>query len=32
MSFKEDSDTVLYRGEHFNPSLAGNFDVTDPLE
>jgi len=32
MSFKEDSDTVLYRGEHFHPGLARNFEVTDPLE
>ena len=24
--------TVLYRGEHFHPGLARNFDVTDPLE
>ncbi|MBN2256327.1 MAG: transposase zinc-binding domain-containing protein, partial [Anaerolineaceae bacterium] len=32
MSYNEDSDTVLYRGEHFHPGLARNFDVTDPLE
>ncbi len=32
MSFKEDSKTVLYRGEHFHPTLARNFDVADPLE
>jgi hypothetical protein len=32
MSFNKDSDTVLYRGEHFHPGLARNFDVTDPLE
>ena len=32
MVFKENSDTVLYRGEHFHPTLARNFDVTDPLE
>jgi len=32
MSFNEDSDTVLYRGEHFHPPLARNFDVKDPLE
>ena len=31
MSFNEDSDTVLYRGEHFHPGLARNFDVSDPL-
>lgn len=31
MSFNEDSDTVLYRGEHFHPGLARYFDVTDPL-
>lgn len=32
MSYSEDSDTVLYRGEHFHPTLARNFDVTNPLE
>ncbi len=32
MTFNEGSDTVLYRGEHFHPTLARNFDVTDPLE
>ena len=32
MSFNEGSDTVLYRGEHFHPTLARNFDVSDPLE
>lgn len=32
MVFNENSDTVLYRGEHFHPGLARNFDVTDPLE
>ena len=32
MSFNEDSDTVLYRGEHFHPGLARNFDVADPLD
>jgi len=32
MSYNEDSDTVLYRGEHFHPTLARNFDVSDPLE
>ncbi|MCD4706553.1 MAG: hypothetical protein K8S62_02305 [Candidatus Sabulitectum sp.] len=31
MSFNESSDTVLYRGEHFHPTLAGNFDVAGPL-
>ena len=29
-SFNEGSDTVLYRGEHFHPTLARNFDVSDP--
>lgn len=32
MSYNENSDTVLYRGEHFHPSFARNFDVIDPLE
>jgi hypothetical protein len=32
MSFNDGSDTVLYRGEHFHPTLARNFDVSDPLE
>ena len=32
MSFNEGSDTVLYRGEHFHPTLARNFDVAGPLE
>ena len=32
MSYSEDSDTVLYRGEYFHPGLARNFEVTDPLE
>jgi len=32
MSFNEGSDTVLYRGEHFHPALARNFDVAGPLE
>ncbi len=32
MSFNEGSDTVLYRGEHFHPTLARNFDVSEPLE
>ena len=32
LSFNEGSDTVLYRGEHFHPTLARNFDVSDPLE
>ena len=32
MSFNENSKTVLYKGEHFHPTLARNFDVTDPLE
>ena len=25
MTFNEGSDTVLYRGEHFHPTLARNF-------
>ena len=29
---RPDSDTVLYGGEHFHPTLARNFDVTDPLD
>jgi hypothetical protein len=32
MSFNEGSDTVLYRGEHFHPTLARNIEVKDPLE
>jgi hypothetical protein len=32
MTFNEGSDTVLYRGEHFHPTLARNFDVRNPLE
>jgi hypothetical protein len=32
MSFNKGSDIVLYRGEHFHPTLARNFDVSDPLE
>ena len=32
MSFNEHSHTVLYRGEHFHPTLARNFDVSEPLE
>ncbi len=32
MSFNENSKTVLYRGEHFHPILARNFDVAGPLE
>jgi len=32
MTFNEDSDTVLYKGEHFHPTLARNFDVAGPLE
>jgi len=31
MSFNKDSETVVYRGEHFHPTLAGNFEVSDPL-
>jgi hypothetical protein len=32
MVFNENTDTVLYRGEHFHPGLTRNFDITDPLE
>jgi len=32
MSFNEGSKTVVYRGEHFHPTLARNFDVKGPLE
>ena len=32
MSFNEGSNSVLYRGEHFHPTLARNFDVAGPLE
>ncbi len=32
MSFNKDSQTVVYKGEHFHPTLARNFDVSDPLE
>ena len=32
MSFNEDSKTVVYKGEHFHPTLARNFDVAEPLE
>lgn len=32
MTFAEDSDMVLYRGEHFHSGLGRNFEVTDPLE
>ena len=32
MSFNEDSKTVVYKGEHFHPTLARNFDVSDPFE
>jgi len=32
MSFNESSKTVVYKGEHFHPTLARNFDVADPLE
>ena len=30
--FNENSKTVVYRGEHFHPTLARNFNVSDPLE
>ena len=32
MSFNESSETVVYKGEHFHPTLARNFDVAGPLE
>ena len=32
MSFNEGSATVLYRGEHFHPTFARNFDVAGNLE
>jgi len=32
MTVNEDASAVLYRGEHFHPSLKRNFDVSDPLE
>ena len=32
MVFNENSDTVLYSGEHFHPNLGRNFDVSEPLE
>ena len=32
MSFNENSKIVVYKGEHFHPTLARNFDVSDPLE
>ena len=32
MSFNESSETVVYKGEHFHPTLARNFDVSEPLE
>ena len=32
MSFNENSKTVVYKGEHFHPTLARNFDVAGPLE
>ena len=32
MSFNENSKTVVYKGEHFHPTLARNFDVSDPLD
>jgi len=32
MSFNENSETVVYKGEHFHPTLARNFDVAGPLE
>ncbi len=32
MSFNENSKSVVYKGEHFHPTLARNFDVADHLE
>ena len=32
MSFNEGSKTVIYKSEHFHPTLARNFDVAGPLE
>ncbi|MCK5117543.1 MAG: transposase, partial [Candidatus Aegiribacteria sp.] len=32
MSFNENSKVVVYKGEHFHPTLARNFDVAGPLE
>ena len=32
MSFNENSKTVVYKGEHFHPTLARNIDVAGPLE
>ena len=32
MTFNEGSDTVLYRGEHFHPTIARNLDAKNPLE
>ena len=32
MSFNENSKTVVYKGEHFHPTLARSFGVKDPLE
>jgi hypothetical protein len=32
MSFNENSKTMVYKGEHFHPTLARNFDVSEPLE
>ncbi|NOQ21350.1 MAG: hypothetical protein GQ565_01695 [Candidatus Aegiribacteria sp.] len=32
MSFNENSKTVVYKGEHFLPALARNFDVAGPLD
>ena len=32
MSFNQNSKSVVYKGEHFHPTLARNFDVADPLE
>ena len=31
MVFNENTDTVLYRGEHVHPNLARNFDVSGAL-
>jgi len=32
MSFNENSKVVVYKGEHSHPSIARNFDVSDPLD
>ena len=32
ISFNDNSKTVLYKGEHFHPTLARNFDVAGTLD